>query len=178
MSPVVATFRFSPRPGRRRLGEIEPHARKFPIAVEQALFALLLTPWEDLVGHADLNWRAFQTPWVIRSTRTSSSARRHCVSRQPELYESSGKRAACADGALIAVASFGSTSRGSARRAGRLRAKRAYDHPGVLNCNGPTGSSKARLLSCRWSLEFIPRTDIAARCFKRHPSLAAEGHAR
>lgn len=66
---------FEHEPGRRALpflfhdlnrdfGEIEPHARKFPVAVEQALFALLLVPWEDLVGHADLNWRPFQTPWV------------------------------------------------------------------------------------------------------------------
>jgi hypothetical protein len=48
----------------RDFAEIEPHARKFPVAVEQALFALLLAPWEDLVSHGDLNWRAFQTPWV------------------------------------------------------------------------------------------------------------------
>lgn len=43
--------------------KIEPHEKKFPVAVEQALFALLLAPWEDLVGHADINWRAFQIPW-------------------------------------------------------------------------------------------------------------------
>lgn len=44
--------------------QIEPHKRRFPEAVEQALFALLLAPWEDLVGHADFNWRAFHVPWV------------------------------------------------------------------------------------------------------------------
>lgn len=43
---------------------IEPHPRHFPVAVEAALFALLLAPWEDLVTHGDINWRAFQTPWV------------------------------------------------------------------------------------------------------------------
>lgn len=44
--------------------QIEPHKRRFPQAVERALFALLLAPWEDLVGHADFNWRAFHVPWV------------------------------------------------------------------------------------------------------------------
>ena len=43
---------------------IEPHKRQFPLAVEQAIFALLLAPWEDLVDHADFNWRAFRIPWV------------------------------------------------------------------------------------------------------------------
>ena len=43
---------------------IEPHKRQFPLAVEQAIFALLLAQWEDLVDHADFNWRAFRIPWV------------------------------------------------------------------------------------------------------------------
>jgi hypothetical protein len=43
---------------------IEPHKRRYPVAVEQAIFGLLLTPWEDLVDHADFNWRAFRVPWV------------------------------------------------------------------------------------------------------------------
>ncbi|WP_158912718.1 hypothetical protein [Caulobacter sp. S45] len=43
---------------------IEPHKRRFPLAVEQAIFALLLAPWEDLVDHADFDWRAFRIPWV------------------------------------------------------------------------------------------------------------------
>lgn len=43
---------------------IEPHKRQFPEVVEQAVFALLLAPWEDLVDHADFNWRAFRIPWV------------------------------------------------------------------------------------------------------------------
>jgi hypothetical protein len=47
----------------RDFAAIDPHERKFPLAVERALFALLLAPWEDLVDHADINWRAFQTPW-------------------------------------------------------------------------------------------------------------------
>lgn len=44
--------------------EIQPHARRFPEAVERALFALLLTPWEDLGDHTDLDWRAFELRWA------------------------------------------------------------------------------------------------------------------
>lgn len=43
--------------------EIQPHARRFPEAVERALFALLLTPWEDLGDHSHLDWRAFELRW-------------------------------------------------------------------------------------------------------------------
>lgn len=54
-------FLFEPM---RDFALIEPHKHKFPLAVERAIFALLLAPWEDLVEHADFNWRAFQIPWV------------------------------------------------------------------------------------------------------------------
>ncbi|WP_293682248.1 hypothetical protein [uncultured Phenylobacterium sp.] len=49
---------------REDFARIEPHKRRYPLVVEQAIFALLLAPWEDLVEHADFNWRAFQIPWV------------------------------------------------------------------------------------------------------------------
>jgi hypothetical protein len=45
-------------------GEIEPHKRKFDAAVEDALFALLLAPWEEWVSYRDVDWRAFRIPWV------------------------------------------------------------------------------------------------------------------
>lgn len=45
-------------------GAIEPHRRQFPAAVEAALFALLLAPWEDWVDDIEIDWRAFRIPWV------------------------------------------------------------------------------------------------------------------
>lgn len=33
-------------------------------AVEAALFALLLAPWEEWVQYADIDWRAFRVPWI------------------------------------------------------------------------------------------------------------------
>lgn len=48
----------------RDFGAIEPHRRRFPDVVEQALFALLLAPWEDWVQYTDVDWRAFRLPWV------------------------------------------------------------------------------------------------------------------
>lgn len=48
MNPPIAT------------GAIEPHRGRFPPAVEDALFAMLLAPWEDWGGR----WRAFEVPWV------------------------------------------------------------------------------------------------------------------
>lgn len=48
----------------RDFGAIEPHQRRFPPAVEAALFALLLAPWEEWVQYADIDWRAFRVPWI------------------------------------------------------------------------------------------------------------------
>jgi hypothetical protein len=45
-------------------GRISPHAGRLPTAVEEALFALLLRPWEDVVEHAKFDWRPFRVPWV------------------------------------------------------------------------------------------------------------------
>ena len=43
-------------------GRIEPHKSRYPQAVEEALFALLTAPWEDLTKYSE--WRPFRIPWV------------------------------------------------------------------------------------------------------------------
>jgi hypothetical protein len=48
----------------RDFGAIQPFARKWPEIVERAVFALLLLPWEEMVGHPDVDWRSFRIPWV------------------------------------------------------------------------------------------------------------------
>ncbi|HEX4484624.1 MAG TPA: hypothetical protein VH088_00050 [Terriglobales bacterium] len=48
----------------RDFGAIQPFARRWPEIVERAVFALLLLPWEDMVGHPEVDWRAFRIPWV------------------------------------------------------------------------------------------------------------------
>jgi hypothetical protein len=45
-------------------GAIDPHRLKFKASVQTALFALLLAPWEDWVGHPEVNWKPFRVPWV------------------------------------------------------------------------------------------------------------------
>jgi len=45
-------------------GRISPHAGQLPTPVEEALFALLLRPWEDIVEYAEFDWRPFRVPWV------------------------------------------------------------------------------------------------------------------
>lgn len=45
------------------LGAFEPHAGRFPFAVERALFFLLLAPWED-TGEPEVDWRGFCVPWI------------------------------------------------------------------------------------------------------------------
>jgi hypothetical protein len=45
-------------------GRIEPHKGRFVPAVQDALFALLLYPWEEYVQLYDFDWRGFLTPWV------------------------------------------------------------------------------------------------------------------
>jgi hypothetical protein len=46
------------------LGSIKPHQERFPTAVEDALFAVLLAPWEDWACMPDIEWRGFRVPWV------------------------------------------------------------------------------------------------------------------
>ena len=45
-------------------GRIAPHTTRLPVAVEDALFALLLRPWEDVVKEAEFDWRPFRVPWI------------------------------------------------------------------------------------------------------------------
>jgi hypothetical protein len=45
-------------------GAIEPHRGRFPTAVEDALFAMLLAPWEDWVDAPSGWWRPFEVLWV------------------------------------------------------------------------------------------------------------------
>lgn len=46
------------------LGRIEPHKGRVPSAVEEALFFLLLAPWESWSTMAEVDWRGFRVPWV------------------------------------------------------------------------------------------------------------------
>jgi hypothetical protein len=48
----------------RDFGRIEPHKPKFHEAIEAALFALLMIPWEDVTSYSDYDWRPFGVPWV------------------------------------------------------------------------------------------------------------------
>jgi hypothetical protein len=51
-------------PSGRDWEAIEPHRGRLPPAVEDALFAILLAPWEDWVHPPGGPWRAFEVPWV------------------------------------------------------------------------------------------------------------------
>lgn len=46
------------------LGRIEPHKGRFPGAIEEALFFLLLASWESWSTMAEVDWRGFRIPWV------------------------------------------------------------------------------------------------------------------
>jgi hypothetical protein len=59
--------------------EIEPHRLRFAAAVEDALFAMLLAPWEDWVDNDPGFWQPFEVPWVRRVGGDPS------VRRQPPL---------------------------------------------------------------------------------------------
>ncbi|WP_397453719.1 hypothetical protein [Pseudomonas sp. NA-150] len=50
----------------RDLGEIDPHKSRFPPAVENALFFLLLAPWEDWSTMTEVDWRGFRVPWIYQ----------------------------------------------------------------------------------------------------------------
>ncbi|CAN7606114.1 hypothetical protein LJR220_005571 [Bradyrhizobium sp. LjRoot220] len=46
------------------LGRIEPHKGHFPAAIEDALFFLLLAPWDNWAEFHEVDWRGFRIPWV------------------------------------------------------------------------------------------------------------------
>lgn len=45
------------------MGAIDPHQQRFPVAVNIALFTLLLAPWEEWAEYTEVDWRPFRTPW-------------------------------------------------------------------------------------------------------------------
>jgi hypothetical protein len=60
------------------LPPIEPHRRRYPDAVENAVFAMLLAPWEDWTGPwgsaARGDWRPVSVPWVYEISMMTSSS--------------------------------------------------------------------------------------------------------
>ncbi|VVQ10067.1 hypothetical protein PS928_03577 [Pseudomonas fluorescens] len=48
------------------LGAIDPHKSRLPLAVEKALFFLLLAPWEEWSMMTEVDWRGFRIPWVYQ----------------------------------------------------------------------------------------------------------------
>lgn len=46
------------------LGEIAPYSGRFPAVVEQALFFLLLAPWDEWAQMKEVDWRGFRLPWI------------------------------------------------------------------------------------------------------------------
>ena len=78
---VEETYPFNREPGQRAVpwlsmrpldfnrdwGQIKPHRGRFPAAVEDALFAVLLAPWGDWVQNPDIDWRGFRVPWVFKA---------------------------------------------------------------------------------------------------------------
>jgi hypothetical protein len=49
---------------RQDFRRIEPHKGRFPSALEDALFFLLLAPWESWSTMQEVDWRGFRVPWV------------------------------------------------------------------------------------------------------------------
>lgn len=49
-------------------GAIDPYEGRHPAPVMDALFALLLQPWEEWHGRVEYDWRAFTIPWVHVAT--------------------------------------------------------------------------------------------------------------
>jgi hypothetical protein len=57
-------FELISKPMNSDFAAIEPHRLRVPNAVEGALFAILLAPWEDWVDNDPGFWRPFEVPWV------------------------------------------------------------------------------------------------------------------
>lgn len=49
---------------RQDFGAIDPYKGDLPKVVEDALFALMLAPWEEWAAYNEIDWRAFRVPWV------------------------------------------------------------------------------------------------------------------
>ncbi|UHH33030.1 hypothetical protein LUW10_14895 [Pseudomonas veronii] len=50
----------------RDFGEIDPHKSRFPVAVEKAIFFLLLARWEEWAMMPEVDWRGFRIPWIYQ----------------------------------------------------------------------------------------------------------------
>ena len=76
--------------------KIEPHQERYPAKVEEALFVLLLAPWEDWTEYRELNWRAFNVPWV-HTVNEDPFVSRHrlpsagTLSFEPDIFEHDGE---------------------------------------------------------------------------------------
>jgi hypothetical protein len=75
---------------------VDPHADKHPSAVNDALFALLLVPWEDLHSDHSGDWRGFNIPWTHTNTDDLFAAPRplpadDTLSWQPHIFECDGE---------------------------------------------------------------------------------------
>lgn len=74
------------------LGQIEPHKGRFPGAVEEALFFLLLAPWESWSTMAEVDWRGFRVPWVYTVdsdifVRLNTPPSPDTLSWEPRIYD-------------------------------------------------------------------------------------------
>ena len=67
---------------RQDFGRIEPHKGRFPLAVEDALFFLLLAPWEDWSRMPEVDWRGFRVPWVYTTDEDLFVRPRLCPRRR------------------------------------------------------------------------------------------------
>lgn len=54
---------------RQDFGRIESHKGRFPQGVEDALFFLLLAPWEEWSRMPEVDWRGFRLPWVYTTDK-------------------------------------------------------------------------------------------------------------
>lgn len=68
-SPGERAQPFFYRPVNRDLGAFSPHQSKLPSVVEEALFLLLLAPWEDWAEAVEVEWRGFRLPWWHTANR-------------------------------------------------------------------------------------------------------------
>jgi hypothetical protein len=63
----AAPWLSSPIDLNRDWGRSKPHRERFPVAVEAALFALLLVSWEDITEMPEVDWCGFRVPWVYKA---------------------------------------------------------------------------------------------------------------
>lgn len=63
-SPARRSGLFLEQPFEIDLGAVEPHQNEWPQVVQDALFFLLLAPWEDWVPYTQRNLFGFEIPWI------------------------------------------------------------------------------------------------------------------